>query len=537
MNDRAIRKLLIVGGGTAGWMAAAALARALGERRVEIVVVESEAIGTVGVGEATIPPILHLNQLLGFDENEFIRRTRATFKLGIEFVNWSAPGSRYFHPFGRYGADIDTLPFHQYWLRFRHEQGDAAGELSDYNLPTLAALAGKFCRPSADPKNTLSNLAYAFHFDASLYAGMLRDYAEGAGVRRQEGRIARVTMHENGFVRGVELEGGETIEADFFIDCSGFRGLLIEQALETGYEDWTHWLPCDRAIALPCANAGPPDPFTRSTAHAAGWQWRIPLQHRTGNGHVYSSACMSDDEAETILRAGLEGEALAEPNRLRFVTGKRRKFWDRNVLALGLASGFMEPLESTSIHLIQTGLSKLLNLFPDRDFHQADIDFYNRSTAIEYERIRDFIILHYHANAKAGSPFWDHCRTMALPDTLQEKLDLWRNHGRVFRIEDELFGESSWVAVLHGQGIEPRGYDPLADAMPAEKLRATLPRIREAIARGVAAMPSHADFIARNCAMGSLPGPALVQPASRMGGFTLSGARDVLTAGGVGTIR
>jgi tryptophan halogenase len=338
-------------------MAAAALSRALGDRRIEIALVESEAIGTIGVGEATIPPILHLNQLLGLDENDFLRRTRATFKLGIDFVGWSRPGERYFHAFGRYGADIGTLAFHQYWLRLRHEQGEAAGRLDDYSLPAVAGMAGKFCRPSPDPKNTLSNLAYAYHFDASLYAKMLREIAEAAGVRRHEGKIAEVLMREDGFVRGVRLEGDRLLEADFFIDCSGFRGLLIEGALATGYEAWTHWLPCDRAIALPCANPNPPSPFTRCTAHESGWQWRIPLQHRLGNGHVYASAFISDDGAERVLRANLEGEALAEPNRLRFVTGRRRKFWNRNVVALGLASGFMEPLESTSIHLIQTGLS------------------------------------------------------------------------------------------------------------------------------------------------------------------------------------
>ncbi|MDB5669326.1 MAG: tryptophan 7-halogenase [Alphaproteobacteria bacterium] len=524
MDDRSIRKVLIVGGGTAGWMAAAALSRAFGEKPVEIVLVESEAIGIIGVGEATIPPILHLNQLLGLDENDFLRRTRATFKLGIEFVGWGAPGEHYFHPFGRYGADIGTLPFHQYWLRSKHEAGESAGRLEDYSLPSVAALCGKFCRPSPDPKNTLSNLAYAFHFDAALYAAMLREVAEAAGVERQEGRVEEVLLREDGFVRAVRLDGDRIVEADFFIDCSGFRGLLIEGALATGYEDWTHWLPCDRAIALPCANPGDPAPYTRSTAHEAGWQWRIPLQHRLGNGHVYSSAFMSDEAAEDVLRANLDGEPMAEPNRLRFVTGRRRKFWNRNVVALGLASGFMEPLESTSIHLVQTGLSKLLNLFPDRDFHQADIDFYNRSVGIEYDRIRDFLILHYHANRRVGSPFWDHVRTMAVPDTLTEKLDLWRNHGRIFRIDDELFGEASWAAVLTGQGINPRGYDPLADAYPSAKLASVMPRMRAAIAAGARAMPRHADFVAECLAGGSAPAPVL-RSQSTAGAFTLSPSR------------
>ncbi|MGK6356779.1 tryptophan halogenase family protein [Sphingomonas sp. DT-207] len=522
MSGSAIRKIVIVGGGTAGWMAAAALARTFASRQVEIALVESEAIGTVGVGEATIPPILQFNQLLGIEENEFVQRTNATFKLGIEFVDWKRPGERYFHPFGRYGADIDALSFHHFWLRLRAEAAGQAGALADYSLPTMAARSGKFCRPSADPKNTLANIAYAFQFDASFYAALLRDYAEKRGVVRHEGRVAEVPMHENGFVRGVRLEQGETIEADFFIDCSGFRGLLIEGAMQSGYEDWTHWLPCDRAIALPCTSAGPLTPYTRSTAHAAGWQWRIPLQHRTGNGHVYSSAFTSDDEAETILRANLDGEPMAEPNRLRFVTGRRRKFWNRNVLSLGLASGFMEPLESTSIHLVQTGIIKLLSMFPDRNFHQADIDFYNRITALEYEHIRDFLILHYHANERS-EPFWAHCRNMEIPDSLKEKLALWRNHARVFRVDEELFAETSWIAVLEGQGVQPRGYDPLADTMPAEKLHDLLPRIRAAIARGAEAMPRHEDFIAANCARTA---PA-AQPVRA--NYSLSAARGPVT--------
>ncbi|HVJ01113.1 MAG TPA: tryptophan halogenase family protein [Sphingomonas sp.] len=523
MSEEAIRKIAIVGGGTAGWMAAAALARTFASRNVDIALIESEAIGTVGVGEATIPPILQFNQLLGLDENEFVQRTNATFKLGIEFVDWKRPGERYFHPFGRYGADIDPLPFHHFWLRLRAEAGEKAGDLADYSLPTVAAGLNKFCRPSPDPKNTLANIAYAFQFDASLYAALLRDYAEARGVRRHEGRVTEVLMHENGFVRGVRLERGESIEADFFLDCSGFRGLLIEGALQSGYEEWTHWLPCDRAIALPCASAAPLTPFTRCTALAAGWQWRIPLQHRTGNGHVYSSAFMSDEEAEAVLRANLDGAPMAEPNRLRFITGRRRKFWNKNVLALGLASGFMEPLESTSIHLVQTAIIKLLNLFPDRSFNQADIDFYNRITAAEYEHIRDFLILHYHVNDRP-EPFWTHCRNMDVPDTLKEKLALWRNHARVFRVDEELFAETSWIAVLQGQGMHPRGYDPLAGEMPSEKLHELLPRIRAAIARGADAMPRHEDFIARHCAPGApaARGPA---PAASRAAFSLAPAR------------
>ncbi|RIA36715.1 tryptophan halogenase [Hephaestia caeni] len=515
MSGRAIRNIVIVGGGTAGWMAAATIGRALADQDVSVTVIESAAIGTVGVGEATIPPLLHLNQLLGIDENDFIRRTSATFKLGLDFVGWGKAGDRYFHPFGRYGADIGALPFHQYWLRARAADPAAAGALTDYSLPSKAALAGKFCRPSPDPKNTLSNIAYAYQFDAARYAVMLREIAEAAGTVRHEGRIVEVLMRENGFVRGVRLERGEVIEADFFIDCSGFRGLLIEGALETGYESWTHWLPCDRAIALPCEAAGDPTPYTRCSAHRAGWQWRIPLQHRIGNGHVYASAHMGDDEAEAILRANLDGAPLGEANRLRFTTGRRRLFWNRNVLALGLASGFIEPLESTSIHLVQSGLAKLLTLFPDRDFHQPDIDFYNRQTTVEHERLRDFIIMHYHANQRVGEPFWDACRAMPIPDTLAEKLAMWRRHGRVFRVDDELFGEPSWVAVLEGQGFPPERYDPLADALPPEKL-ARLPAIRAAIARGVAAMPEHGAYLAGAGTIGTAP-PRAVPPDTLAG--------------------
>lgn len=499
MLETRIRKIAIIGGGTAGWMAAAALSNTLRNRFCDISLVESPEIGTVGVGEATIPPIIQMNQLLGLDEDEFMRRTRATFKLGIEFVNWKREGERYFHPFGRYGADIGALDFVHYWRRLRHEAGQAAGVLEEYNLPTMAAKAGRFIRPDPNPKNVLSNMAYAFHFDAGLYAQYLKEYAEARGVRRYERRIVDVALGENGFVDAVILDGGDKLEADFFIDCSGFRGLLIEQALQTGYEDWSHWLPCDRAIAIPCARTDDPAPYTRSTAHDAGWQWRIPLQHRTGNGHVYCSRFISDDEALAVLLANLDGEQLAEPKLLRFTTGRRRKFWNKNVVAVGLASGFMEPLESTSIHLVQSAISRLLNLFPDRGFRQADIDFYNKSTAAEYELIRDFLILHYHANEKPHAPFWAACRKMEIPDTLAEKLELYKGYGRVFRYQDELFAESSWIAVFEGQGVQPESYDPLADAMPYDRLAEILSRMRATIQRGVSVLPSHGDFISKHC--------------------------------------
>ena len=507
MDEMAIGRLVIVGGGTAGWMAAAAVANILEHRFCEVHLVESADIGTVGVGEGTIPPIIQMNRMLGFDEDVFVRRTRATFKLGVEFVNWADVGRRYFHPFGRHGADIGALEFPHYWRRLRHELGEAAGSLEDYNFPTLMAMARKFARPDHNPRNVLSNIAYAFHFDAGLYADYLREFAEARGVRRHEGRLVDCEQNEKGFVTAVRFDDGRRLAGDFFIDCSGFRGLLIERALGIGYEDWSHWLPCDRAVAVPCARIEDPTPYTRSTAHRAGWQWRIPLQHRTGNGHVYCSAHVDEEEAIRTLLANLDGEPLDEPRLLRFKTGRRRQFWNRNVVALGLASGFMEPLESTSIHLIQTGLSKLFNLFPDRGFSQADIDFYNKATSIEYERIRDFLILHYHANNRSD-PFWRECREMAIPDTLAERIALYRSRGRVFRYQDELFSETSWTAVFEGQGIHPERYDPLADSMPGPRLRATLARMRETMSRGVGALPSHGDFIRRHCAFEASAAPA-----------------------------
>jgi len=500
MSNPLISKVLIVGGGTAGWMAAAVLSQLMQEQPCEIHLIESEAIGTVGVGEATIPPIMDLNRVLGLDEDEFMRRTHATFKLGIEFEGWLRPGERYFHPFGKYGADVASIDFVHYWRRLRAEIGEAAGQLSDYSLPSVAAGMGKFMRPDPNPKHVLNNIAYAFHFDASLYARYLRDYAEKRGVVRHEGRITDVELDDRGFVAAVQTEDGRRLDAEFFLDCSGFRGLLIEETLRTGYEDWSHWLPCDRAVAVPTANQGPPAPYTRSRAHRAGWQWRIPLQHRTGNGHVYCSAFVSDEEAVETLLANVEGAPIADPRFLRFTTGKRKKFWNRNVVALGLASGFMEPLESTSIHLVQTAITKLLQVFPDKGFAQADIDYYNDSAALEYERIRDFIILHYVANQRNGMAFWDRCRTMELPDTLKEKIELYRSRGRVFRYQDELFTSTSWHAVFEGQGVHPESYDPLAAAVPDEKLRTTLQRIRETIARGADAMPRHEAFIAEHCA-------------------------------------
>jgi tryptophan halogenase len=496
MSDRRLRRIVIVGGGTAGWMAAAAMAR-LSSAGIETLLVESDEIGTIGVGEATIPPIRTFNAMLGLDEDDFVAATQGTFKLGIEFVDWFRRGHRYMHPFGRFGADMEAVKFHQFWLKFAR-RGEAAA-LEDYNLCAVAAKLGRFQRPAADPRSILSTLNYAFHFDASLYAAYLRRYAEARGVVRREGRVVDVALRgEDGFVDAVVLEGGLRLEADLFIDCSGFRGLIIEQALETGYEEWTRWLPCDRAVAIPSSADAQPLPYTRSTALDAGWQWRIPLQHRTGNGYVYSSAHVGDEAAARAALAQIDGEPLGDPRFLRFAAGRRRKLWNRNVVALGLAGGFLEPLESTSIHLVQAGISKLFALFPDRDFDPALEAEYNRLSAVQLEQVRDFIILHYKATERTDSPFWRDCGAMEVPDSLARKIELFRAGGRIFRYEDELFAEDSWLAVLLGQGIVPRTYDPLADSVDEADIRQTLARMAPFIREAAENMPTHSAYIARH---------------------------------------
>jgi tryptophan 7-halogenase len=491
--------IVIVGGGSAGWMTAAALSRFL-TRGWSIKLVESEEIGTVGVGEATIPGVRLFNAALGIDEDEFVRATQGSFKLGIEFDGWLRPGERYIHAFGQVGRDLGLIAFHHYWLRAR-----AAGAnegLGTYSLTAGAAAANRFTRGKPTPNAPLGPMTYAYHFDAGLYAAFLRKQAEARGVERIEGKISTVERNgESGDVSAVQLENGARITGDLFVDCSGFRGLLIEGALETGYEDWTHWLPCDRALAVPCASVTPLTPYTRSTARKAGWQWRIPLQHRIGNGHVYCSSQISDDEAAAILMANLDGEPLDAPRPINFRTGMRRKFWNRNVVALGLSSGFMEPLESTSIHLIQSGIERLLKFLPSGPVADADRDAFNAQSAFEFERIRDFIILHYHANQR-DEPFWKECREMAIPDTLTEKLEIFRANGRIFRVSEELFTELGWLQVMVGQGVMPAGYHPLADQLSDSDLAGFLAATRQVVDGSVAAMPSHEDFIARHCAAG-----------------------------------
>ena len=497
-DSLAIRDVLIVGGGTAGWMAAAALSRLLPSHKVRIRLVESEAIGTVGVGEATIPHIQYFNKLLGIDENDFIRRTQATFKLGIQFDDWGHIGESYFHSFGPYGIPMEGMHFHHFWLRHAREGHNAP--IDDYNLQVMAARENRFQRPVDLPRSPLQTLTYAFQFDAALYARYLRELAEGRGVTRKEGRVVDVELHpESGHVEAVRLDGGERVAADLFIDCSGFRGLLIEGALETGYTDWSHMLPCNRAVAQTCEAVGPPVPYTRATAKPAGWQWRIPLQHRTGNGHVYCSDYISDDEALRTLHAGLDGAPRGEPKFLRFTTGIRNRTWNRNVVALGLAAGFLEPLESTSIHLVQTAIARLMANFPDRSFSPATADYFNRRTQAEYEQVRDFLVLHYCVTRRDDSPFWDYCRTMDIPEALRERIAVYEESARVYRHDNEVFGEASWFAVMHGQGLVPRYHHPLADMMDAATLDHRMSEIRKTWAKCLASMPAHQDFIDANC--------------------------------------
>jgi tryptophan halogenase len=494
-----LQHIVIVGGGSAGWMTAAALAQAVGEA-CRITLIESEVIGTVGVGEATIPPIRNFNQRLGIDEATFVRETQGSYKLGIQFVDWHHQGASYFHPFGQYGAEFDSVPFYHHWMA-EHLAGRVAGPIDDFSMCWAMARAGKFAHPSPDRRLIQSTFDYAYHFDAGLYAAFLRRYAESRGVVRIEGRVVDVAMHgETGFVAGVTLDDGARVEGDFFVDCSGFGGLLIEGALKAGYDNWQHWLPCDRAVAVPCEKAGAFTPYTRSTAKTAGWQWRIPLQHRTGNGYVHCSAFISEDEAAATLLAGLDGQPLADPRTLRFTTGKRREFWKKNCVAIGLSAGFMEPLESTSLHLIQYGILRLIALLPDRAMSPLLAREYNAQTTAEYERIRDFLILHYKATARDDGALWRYTANMAIPDSLQYKIDHFRDYGLLVADERELFANPSWIAVYLGQGITParapalaamRGHVPVAD-----RLRA----IARAMDEAVAAMPTHGEFIARHCA-------------------------------------
>ncbi len=486
------RRIVVAGGGTAGWMAAAALARTMGEA-IELTLVESDAIGTIGVGESTIPPLVTYNRLLGIGEAEFMRATQATFKLGIEFENWKVQGENYFHSFGLTGRDHWSAGFQHFWMYGRTKGHDWS--FDDYCLELKAAYAKKFAHL---PENRMN---YAYQLDSTLYAAFLRKLAEADGARRVEGKIAEVKLDgETGNIAALVLESGQRIEGDLFLDCTGFRALLIEGALHVGYDDWTHYLPCDSAIAVQTASVRPPIPYTRAIAHDAGWQWRIPLQHRQGNGIVYCSRYLDRDAALERLLSSVEGERLTEPNFIRFTTGARRKQWHRNCIAVGLSGGFMEPLESTSIHLIQRAILRLIRMLPMGEVSARDVAEFNDQQHTDMLQVRDFLILHYKATERRDSPFWRQCADMEIPDSLTQKIELFRETGRVFRKNEELFAENSWVQVMMGQGILPHAYHPIVTKLSDEELDQLLAGLRDSITKTVAGLPEHHAYVARYCA-------------------------------------
>lgn len=496
MSDRRIKKIVILGGGTAGWMTAAALAKVNAPPQFEVTLIESDEIGIIGVGEATIPTIHWFNRLVGLDEGAFLRETKATYKLGIEFVGWNGGVSRYFHPFGRYGGPADHHMFFHRWIR-----ADLAGKAephADFSLSGVAAMAGKFGPPANDLNSLFAALGYAFHFDAGLYAAHLRRHSEAKGVRRIEGKVEKIGQHpETGFVTSLTTQRGEVLEGDLFIDCSGLRALLIEGTLKAGFEDWGHWLPCDRALAVGCEKVADPIPYTRATAHPFGWQWRIPLQHRTGNGIVYSSAFAQDDQVADTLLADLDGKASGEPRLIRFQTGRRKKSWVKNVVAIGLSSGFLEPLESTSIHLIQSGIAKLLSLFPSKDCAEETAEQFNKVYADDALSVRDFLTLHYRHTQGRDEPLWRHCQEMDVPESLIAKERHFTKTGRLVLTTDELFRESSWFAVMMGQGLRATDYNPLLDSMSGADNLAYLGQLRRQIAQAVSMLPSHQTYLDR----------------------------------------
>ena len=493
MMKNFIKKVVIVGGGTAGWIAAALLSKLMGNA-LTIELVESDAIGTIGVGEATIPPIRHLNEALGIDEADFMRETGATIKLAIKFEGWHRPGQDYFHAFGAVGQDFAFCPFHHFWLRA--QQTNIHSELWDYNLNYQCIQANKFASVSTKDPNL--EVPYAYHFDASRYALYLRRYAEQRGVKRVEGMVEQVQRNTtSGDIAQLILKDGTIIAGDLFLDCSGLRGLLIHETLGTAFEDWSHWLPCDRAVAVPSEPLKEILAYTRAIAHPMGWQWRIPLQHRNGNGLVYSSRHCSDDEAAHQLLTQLDSTATDEPRLIRFTTGRRVENWRHNVVAIGLSSGFLEPLESTSIHLIQSAVVRLLKLFSRQRIEPATVAEYNRQSALELEQIRDFIILHYHTNQRVNDPFWDELRHMNIPDSLAQKIHLFQQTGALFKTQDELFVESSWLQVLIGQGVVPQDYHPMADQVTEAQLRSLLNNMKKIKQAPLQQMPDYREFLAR----------------------------------------
>ena len=484
-------KVVIAGGGTAGWIAAAAISSQMGEL-LDITLVESQEIGTIGVGEATIPPMRTFHRLLGINEQEFMRATNATFKLGIQFENWKKVGEKYFHSFGVTGKQTLITDFIHFWLRGR--KLGVAEEFGDYCLEYKAALEDRFSI------NDQAKLNYAFHLDAGRYASFLRVRSEARGVKRVEGKIAEVQQNpESGYITSLVMESGQKIEGDLFLDCTGMRGLLIEQTLQTGFEDWTHWLPCDSAIAIQTETTAPAVPYTKSIAHHAGWRWQIPLQHRVGNGLVFCSRYMSDEEAVNMLLSSVEGKVLIEPRVIKFKTGKRKKTWNKNCIAVGLSSGFLEPLESTSIHMIMTAVTRLLQLFPHGEIKQSTVDEFNIQAESEIIRIRDFIILHYKATERDDSPFWRYCRDMEIPADLKHRMTLFKEYGKSFQVEGELFRLDSWTQVMLGQGIVPSSYHPIVELMSEQELKQFLGSVAAEVDRNMATLSTHEDFIKRYC--------------------------------------
>ena len=505
VNTPEVKRVVIVGGGTSGWMCAAAIAR-IAPPDTRITLVESEDIGVIGVGEATIPTLMEFNDFLGIKEHDLLRECQGTYKLGIDFVDWYQKGQSYFHPFGFYGRDTPEFSFHQLWLRLNamaakgEIPADAPGIISDYNLCTVAAMQGRFAPPQGGADTILSTMRYAYHFDSARYGQMLRRYAEQRHVERIEGIVNSVEQdHSTGLLKSVTLNSGQVLQGDLFVDCSGFKALLIDGAMQSEFVDWHHYLPCDRAIAVQSKLAGAPDPFTRSTADDAGWRWRIPLQTRLGNGHVYSSDFMEHDEALQKLLAGVEGEPVTQPLPLKFRTGHRKAFWDKNCVAIGLAGGFIEPLESTSIHLTQMGIQRLVNLWPGRGCNRSEIAQYNALMTADYERLRDFIVLHYNATEREDTEFWRYVKHMAIPDSLAAKLEIFRSSGRVIPSPEDLFTPHSWLAVMLGQGIYPQNYDVLVDRVPAQALLKNMQMLRMSVAKTAGSMPTHEEFIRRYC--------------------------------------
>ena len=505
MKQQKIQNVVIVGGGTAGWMTASLIVKTLG-KDLNITLVESDKIGIIGVGEATIPPIVNFNNAIGIDETAFIRATQATIKLGIEFNNWHRNGDNYMHAFGNIGKKFPFSDFHHFWLKAQQLESNKTDNNSDgkidsnsfwdFSLNYQAAKHNKFAPLRNIPNTNLPGTAHAYHFDAGLYANFLKDHATSMGVKRIEGIISQVTQHrESGFIESVILENGTCISGDLFIDCSGLAALLIEKTLSTGYEDYSHWLPCDRAVAVPCDKTEPTEPYTRSTAHKAGWQWRIPLQHRTGNGLVYSSKHMSDDQAKALLLNNIDGKPLAEPRVIPFKTGRRRKQWHKNVIAIGLSSGFFEPLESTNIHLVQTAAIRLMKFFPHNGINSEEVDEFNRQSKIELEGIRDFIILHYKLNNRDDSDFWRACQRMDIPESLLNKIELFKKTGKVSCKPDDLFTEVAWQQVMIGQGNIPKDFHPLVDTLTEEQLTDLMSSLKTLINRTVEQLPSHDEYI------------------------------------------